>query len=342
MASHHIDKLKKEFFYKNISIGYHNCKYSQNDIINSIIQACKNKETFGEYCRTPDSDTIYRRLKPEIPELLKQFQSITKDILKYLWKKYPRERWEILVDCRDKLFYGKKGDEYVIGTKDGKKCFRFLHINVVCKKFRLTYAILPIKKGSNIVNLMKPIIEQIISIIKPFNFYADAGFASGAFIQMIQQFRLPYVIRIKSNGDIGRYIDQGKTSEIHYYTLLNGKRIFFHAKFGKKDTRKWALATSHYRTQSNHLWDWYSDRWEIENGFKTQDRVELKTCSRFCKMRLFSQMVTALLYIFWNLWRIISSVYYTIKQFVRIIFQKIILSTRSKILKIWVNGLRIG
>lgn len=330
MNRNNIDKLKKDFFYKNISIGHHNTKYSQGDIINSIINACKNKETIGEFCREPDSDTIYRRLKPEIKDLIKQFHVVTKRILTYLWKRFPRERWEILVDCRDKLFYGKKGDEYVMGTKDGKKCFRFMHINIVCKKCRITYSIIPIKKGSNKVKLLRPILKDILGIIKPFNFYADAGFASGEMIKMIQSFRIPYVMRIKSNGDIGRYIDEGKTYEVHHYELHDKTRVYFHAKFGlNKEGKKWALATSHYRTQSHHLWNWYSNRWEIENGFKTQDRIELKTASRFCKMRLFCQMVTALLYILWNIWRVISNVYYTIKQFLRIIAYKMLFYFKS-------------
>jgi len=339
MTRNHIDKLKKSFFYKNVSIGHHNSKYSQGDIIQSIIKACKNKETIGEYCREPDSDTIYRRIKPEVKELIQQYQVTTRPILNYLWKRYPRERWEILVDCRDKIYYGRKGDEYVMGTKDGKKCFRFMHINLVCKKCRVTYAVLPIKKGSNKVKLLKPILEEILEIIRPFNFLADAGFASGEMIKMVQKFRLPYVIRIKSNGDIGRYIDDGKTHEVHYYELQDKSRVYFHAKFGIKDENKWALATSHYKTQSNHLWNWYSDRWEIENGFKTQDRIELRTGSRFCKMRLFCQMVTALLYVIWNLWRLFSSVYYTIKQFVRIIICKILFDSNSKYRKLLIRYL---
>lgn len=332
MTRHHIEKLKKAFFYKNISIGYHNSKYSQEDIINSIVRACKNKETIGEYCREPDSDTVYRRLTPEIKELLQDFQGTTKPILTYMWKKYPRERWEILVDNRDKLFYGKKGDDYVTGTKEGKKCFRFMHVTAVCRKCRITCAIIPLKKGSNKVKLLKPVLEWMLKIIKPFNFLADAGFGSGEMIKLIQKLRLPFIIRIRAIGDILRYIEEGKTTEVHYYELKEKSRVYFHAKFGIDDSGKcWALATSHYRTQAHYLWNWYGRRWEIENSFKTQDRVELKTASRYCKVRLFCQMVTALLYITWNLWRIISNTYYTIKQFLRLIVCKLLFGSYSEL-----------
>lgn len=325
MTRYNIDKVKKNFFYKNVTIGYHNREYSQGDVINSIVKACKNKETIGEYCREPDSDTIYRRLKPEIKELIQQFQATTKPILQYMHRKFSRERWEIIVDPRDKLFYGKKGDEYVIGTKEGKKCFRFMHIIIVCRKCRVTCAIIPLKKGSNKVKLLKPVLAWILQITKPFNFLADASFGSGELIRLIQKLRLPFVIRIRAVGDIKRNIELGKTSEVHYYELEDKSRVYFHAKFGKdKDGKCWALATSHYKTQSNHLWDWYSRRWEIENAFKTQDRIGLKTASRYCKMRLFCEMVTALLYVMWNLWRIIIYVYHTIKQFVRLVVCKLL------------------
>jgi hypothetical protein len=328
MTSNHIDKLKKNFFYKNISVGQHNVTYKQADILKSIIQASNSKETIGEHCREPDSDTIYRRLKLNINELIYQFQETTKQILTFMWKRFPRERWEILVDTRDKLFYGKKGDEYVIGTKEGKKCFRFLAVTAVCRKCRVTCAIMPIKKGSKKVKILKPILEWILKIIRPFNFLADAGFGSGKFIKMIQKLRLSFVIRVRAIGDIKRYIEQGKTIEVHHYELKDKSRVYFHAKFGKdKNGNCWALATSHYRTHSNHLWEWYSRRWEIENSFKTQDRVELKTASRYCKMRLFCQMITALLYVIWNIWRIICRVYYTIKQFVRLVVCKLLFST---------------
>jgi len=107
-----IHKIKKEFFYKNVSIGYHNREYSQGEIVQSIIQLCKHGETINEYCTTPSSDTIYRRLQLGINELIQLYQEVTLPLLIYYAKKYRRERWEIILDPRDELFYGKKGDDY--------------------------------------------------------------------------------------------------------------------------------------------------------------------------------------------------------------------------------------
>jgi len=330
-----IHKIKKEFFYKNVSIGYHNREYSQGEIVQSIIQLCKHGETINEYCTTPSSDTIYRRLQLGINELIQLYQEVTSPILAYYAKKYKRERWEIILDPRDEVFYGKKGDEYVIGTKDGEKCFKFLHIILCCRFIRIPVVIIPLKKGDNKVEIIKPILKKILKIVKPFNLLADAGFGSGEFIKLIQKLRIPYVIRIRAIGDIERYIKQGKTYEIHYYELEDKSRVYFHAKFGKDENGNcWALATSHYKAHSNHLWQWYSKRWEIENAFKTQDRVKFKTASRYCKMRLFAQMVTALLYLMWNIWNLISKIYFTIKQFVRLIIYKLWFDSREEIDKL--------
>lgn len=335
MTCTNIDKLKKEFFYKNVSIGYHNREYSQGEIVQNIIQLCKHGETIAEYCTAPSSDTLYRRLRLDIYELMQLYQEVIFPILVYYAKKYQRERWEIILDPRDEVFYGKKGDEYVIGTKDGEKCFKFLHIILRCRFIRIPVAIIPLKKGDNKVGIIKPILKKILKIVKPFNLLADAGFGSGEFIKLIQKLRIQYVIRIKAIGDIERYIKQGKTYEIHYYELEDKSRVYFHAKFGMDEKGNcWALATSHYKTHSNHLWQWYSKRWEIENAFKTQDRVKFKTASRYCKMRLFAQMVTTLLYLIWNIWNLISKIYFTIKQFVRLIIYKLWFDSREEIDKL--------
>lgn len=339
MTKINIDKLKKEFFYKNVSSGYHNRDYSQGEIVQCIIQLCKHGETIAEYCTAPSSDTIYRRLQLDINELLQLYQEVTFPILAYYVKRYSRERWEIILDPRDEIFYGEKGDDYVIGTKDGKKCFKFLHIILRCRFIRIPVVIIPLKKGDNKVDITKPVLENILKIVKPFNLLADAGFGSGEFISLIQKLRLHYVIRIKAIGEIKRYIKERKTSEVHHYDYKdkNGNtcRVYFHAKFGMDENDNcWALATSHYKTHSNHLWEWYSKRWEIENAFKTQDRVKFKTASRYCKMRLFAQMVTALLYLMWNIWNLISKIYFTIKQFVRLIIYKLWFDSREEIDKL--------
>lgn len=335
MSTINIDKLKKEFFYKNISVGHHNRKYTRGEIVQSIVQLCKHGETISEYCTAPSSDTIYRRLKLGINELIKLYEEVSFPILEHYAKRYRRERWEIIIDPTDELFYGKKGDEYVIGTEDGNKCFRFIEVIVCCRRIRLPVAIFPLKKGDSKVEILKPVIEKILKVVNPFNLLADAGFGSGEFIKMVQSLRLPFVIRIKAIGDIKRYIEAGMTNEVHFYELESKERVYFHAKFGMSENGNcWALATSHYKTHSNHLWDWYSRRWEIENSFKTQDRIQFKTASRYCKMRLFAQMVTALFYLIWNIWRLISKVYFTIKQFVRLIICKLWFGSREEIDKL--------
>ena len=331
MAYHQIDKIKKGFLYKNVSVGHHNTKYEQADIINSIIQLCKHGETIGEYCISPSSDTIYRRLNLDIDELSSSYQDATFPILSYFAKKYARERWELIVDSTDDLFYGKKGDEWVMGTKEGKKCFRFKHVILVCRKIRIPVAIVPVKKGTDKVKLLEPILKRVLQIIRPFNVLADAGYGDGAMLKLLQRLRLDFVVRVRAIGDILRFIEQGKTSEIHSFELDDKSRVYFHVKCGKDDKgNPWALATSHFHSHANHLWNWYSKRWEIENAFKTQDRVQFKTASRFCKMRLFAQMVAALMYLMWNPWRLLSSLYYTIKQFVRLIIAILFFGTRAE------------
>lgn len=331
MTSHHIDNIKKDFLYKNVSVGHHNTEYNKADIINSIIQLCKHGETIGEFCNAPSSDTIYRRLELDIDELVSSYQETTIPILIYFARKYPRERWEVIADSTDDLFYGKKGDEWVMGTKEGKKCFRFKHLIVACRKVRIPVAIVPVKKGTDKVKLLEPILRKILKILQPHNFLADAGYGDGAMLKLLQTLRLNFIIRIRAIGDILRFIEQGKNSEIHSYELEDKSRVYFHVKCGKDQKgNAWALATSRYKLHSNHLWDWYGNRWEIENAFKTQDRVQFKTASRYCKMRLFAQMVSALLYLMWNLWRLLSQIYYTIKQFIRLVVTILFFGTRAE------------
>ena len=146
MTKPNIDKLKKEFFYKNISVGYHNRKYTRGEVVQSILQLCKHGETIGEYCTAPSSDTLYRRLKLEIKELVELYQEVVFPIAEYYYKMYPREKWEIILDPTDEIFYGKKGDEYDLGTENGEECFRFGQIIIACRKIRIPVAIFPIKR----------------------------------------------------------------------------------------------------------------------------------------------------------------------------------------------------
>jgi hypothetical protein len=331
MKCYHIDNIKKYFLYKNVSVGHHNTEYSQAEIINSIIQLCKHRETIGEFCSTPSSDTIYRRLELDINELVSSFQDVTFPVLSYFARMYPRERWELIFDSTEDLFYGKKGDEWVMGTKEGKMCFRFKQIILACRKIRIPIAIVPVKKGTDKVKLLEPILRNVLKIVVPFNVLADAGYGDGATLKLLQGLRLNFVIKVKVAGKIKRYIKEGKTSEIHSFELEDKSQVYFHVKCGEDEHGNgWALATSHCNSHTNHLWKWYSKRWEIENAFKTQDRVQFKTASRYCKMRLFAQMVSALLYLMWNLWRLLSNIYYTIKQFVRLIVCILIFGSRAE------------
>ena len=320
MADHHINELKKKFFYKNISKGHHNTQYSQEEILCTVVQLCKHGETIGEYCDTPSSDTIYRRLKLDIEELISSYEDVTFPILKHFLKKYSRERWDIVIDPTEEEFFGKKGDEHVMGNKEGGKCFKFLHVVVSCRRARIPVSIVPLKKGCDKVNILRRILKKLLKVVKPFNFLADAGFGDGPTIKLLQQLKLNFVVRVKVAGEIKRFIEKGKHYDVHSFELADKSRVYFHVKCGKqRNGDGWALATSHYKTHSNHLWSWYGRRWEIENAFKTQDRVQFKTASRYCKMRLFAQMVTALLYLLWTIWNCFSSLYYTIKRFVRLI-----------------------
>lgn len=343
-----IDNIRKEFFKKCVSVGYHNVRYAWAEIAVTIaVQAWRRQtlEALPDEEATPSADTVRRRL--ELGEGWDDFfHGAMFACLKVLARCYRRLVWSIQIDETYDGYYGKHLKE-VLETPEGKEImkyllkykpktrkgctgsFGFLVVMVRSKKILLPVAIIPIWKKMRYEPALEPLLKEMRHLLPRAPILADRGFGQrAAFFRMLERVGGPYCIRFKKHGKrIKKRVDAGIRQFNHWYGT-GASKVLLTIRVGKdKEGKTYIFATTY--TEKDRRWAWlrqlYKGRWGIENMFKFCDRVQLPTSSINPRMRLFCQMLAHLLFALWQLQRLITpKVYLAIQRFVYLCVQALL------------------
>lgn len=337
-----IDGIRKEFFKKCVSVGYHNVRYTWAEIAVSIAEQAWRRqavEALPDDEGNPSADTVRRRIELE-EGWADFFHESMFACLRVLVRCYHRLVWSIQIDETYDGYYGKHLKE-VLKSPEGqviikyllkykpktkKGCtgsFGFLVVMVRSKKILLPVAIIQIRKKMRYEPSLEPLLKRMRQVLPHAPILADRGFGQRAgFFSMLERIGGPYCIRFKKHGKrIKKRVDAGIRQFSHWYGKGLSK-VLLTIRVGKdKEGKTYIFATTY--TEKDKRWTWlrqlYKGRWGIENMFKFCDRIQLPTSSIKPRMRLFCQILAHLLFALWQLQRLITpKVYLAIQRFVHL------------------------
>lgn len=324
-----IDNIRKEFFKKCVSVGYHNIQYAWPEIAATIVeQAWKGQaiEAVPLEEGEPSADTVRNRLELE-GEWDEFFHEALYGCFTVVVRCYPRLVWSILIDETYDGYYGKHIKE-LLETPDGeeimahllrhkpetkKGCtgsFGFLVVMARSKKILLPIAIFPIRKKMRYEPLLEPLLKRMRRILPHAPILADRGFGQrAAFFGMLERVGGPYCVRFKRHGkSIKKRMENGVRQFSYWYGKGDAK-VLLTLRVGKDREGNLYLFATTYK-EKDKTWVWlrqlYKGRWGIENMFKFCDRVQLPTSSIKPRMRFFCQILAHLLFALWQFQRLLT------------------------------------
>lgn len=334
-----IDKLRNEFFKISLSAGYHNIKYSWQEIMLMILSCIRSLESFEEGAKAPSAQTLRDRLVLD-SDWLEYFQASMLKLALFAFKKFSRVSWYLSIDETHTSFFGKRKKlnqelkaqglkEYVHGytnkTPGATGSFRFLIISLCCSKIRIPLAIKIIGVGESYNPWLKNHLEKFIIAFPKTIMLADRGFAKVWFFEMLEELKAQYVVRtpLKKKENKNKvllgvdkfqyWMKQAKTNNKILLTVVVAK---------DKKNRKYYLATNIENKHNKTILKIYLERWDLENIFKDSDRVELPTSSRNPLMRLFCVTTALLMFTLWQHKRLFAKPF-SLRTFIKKIIDSI-------------------
>jgi len=330
-----IDKIRKTFFKKSLSVGHHNIKYSWMQLMTMILSCVRSMETFEEGAKSPSAQTIRDRLLLN-GAWLEYFHEAMWKIAQLMVRQRSRYKWYVSIDEQflpffgdrkalnkklQKQGFGKMLHGYTAKIRGATGSFCFLTISLCAYGIRIPVAVRIMKVGEHYKPWLKPLLIKLLKLKKDAIVLADRGFGKAAwFYQMLGEIGAKYVVRIplrkkenknKVKNGCKRYMywmNEDKTNEKVLLTVFIAK---------DKDSKKYYLASNIEDKTGRELLAIYLNRWDLENLFKDTDRIKLPTSSPNPQMRLFSVAVSFLVFTLWQLERLINHQRTTLRTYVK-------------------------
>jgi hypothetical protein len=326
MTCNHINKIKKEFFHKCVSVGKSNTKHKYGKIVSTLVYLASQGKSLEE-SKEVSPDTLGRRTlvgNHVDAEWFETFNANALQLVRFITKANQRVNWKLLIDDSDDPFYGDV--KKLLFELESNGLLNFLYEHKTEKgatgSFKYTMIALSSKAGTFPVFIMPkirdvdqlPIVEEVLKVAKQqcrdLTVLADRWFGHGRFIDMLQRLNLPFCIRLKESGDLKDLKKSGRKFVWHSFTINKGGiekevnfRVYVHRP---RSGGTFLLAASSKTGESYWARYLYKSRWGIENAFKQGDRIQLKTSSRNPMMRLFVFVFAQFLFLLYQLKRLLQ------------------------------------
>ena len=332
-----IDRIRNEFFKKSISVGYHNAKYTWEQIMLVIIYLIRCLETIEGGTKSPSAQTIRDRLNL-LGGWLESFGDSMMKIAQWAVKRFNNLKWFISIDETHTPFFGdrkklnkelvkKKIGKFVFGYKNNVKgatgSFCFLIVSLCCSKIRIPIAVKMIKVGERYKPWLKIVLTKLLELAPKAIILADRGFGKSAwFYKLMEELEAKYIVRIPvRKKESKNKIALGKKHFQQWMKDTRTKEKFLLDIFVAIDNenRVYLLASNITDKSPRQLLKAYLNRWDLENIFKDADRVELDTSSRNPLMRFYCVVTSFLLFTLWQVDRILKKIKVSLRGFVKCI-----------------------
>lgn len=284
------------------------CRYSQEDIVDSLLAAAVKQESLEYVSHSPSSDTVFLRIKSAItPQILKLVvRSLRPDI---------EDEVDVAIDGHDEMYYGHE-TVGIVGTKEklgSHAAFKYLVVKIISKGIEYIVDIVEMFDGGVTESTIASI-EELRKIYRIRKVVADGEFYSIKLVRYLQDTDIKWVIRYRTFAALEalklRCNVPYKNSNIRL-TLgkefdEDGKDFFiyrFRGRKNKKGKRTDFYVASNIETGGQTIRNIVKRRWRIETGFREVNRVKIKTCTRNHLLRMLFYTIACFLYNAWILVR---------------------------------------
>ena len=212
------------------------------------------------------------------------------------------------IDTSDVEYYGKDS-EYVHftvkkrGLKFHKiKVLRFASISIVARRFKLTLAVFPVKRGEKAETTVDKLLREIPSGLKVRAVLMDKGYYYTEVFKTFEKHNLAYIVPVKRYPQMDQLYQLGEATGVwrYKYTMNLGKETQYKINvyledMGFEDYIGFASNMDMKNRDFNTLSSAYQIRWNAENGYKESNTYRIKTNSRNHAYRTLIYMISHLL-----------------------------------------------
>jgi hypothetical protein len=284
------------------------CRYSVEDIGESLLLAALRKESLNDVAKSPDSDTVFWRIK----------NAITGDIVRSMIRRLRpavEGMVKLAVDGHDDPSYvaDPKGTVGVVGTKPKAGthyAYKFLVFKIISGKKEYIVDVVQLFNGS----MTDPTILALEELRKIYDIglvVMDGEFHSTKLLEYLENdAKIDYICRRPScealdNLDLKyntpyRYSEllplmpeRQNPLEIDYYVYK------FEGRKNKKGESKDFYLASNMDMSGKKLRKLFRHRWKIETFFREANRVKIRTSTKNPLLRVFFYAISCALYNIW-------------------------------------------
>jgi Transposase DDE domain len=329
-----IQRIKKKFYPMFDFNQGHNVTISTPEkILDCIVHASVTHDFVENGTQTlrlmkndiPAPRTIrYHLGKLGVENILSQFNMISDE----LYQTANKQRWfinkvDLAIDTHDWMYYGNENDDMVLGTqpKNGTSyAYKFATINLVQNGIRFTLKALPIKKYSEICDVVEELIKYAMQKVKIRKIYLDRGFYSVPIVRMMKRLHVHYIIQAQKSTGIKKVIEKNKDKKliVEDYIMKRKRK----APSGKEKVKLFILPKRKKENESvcfitdldinernaKYYAEDYRRRWGIETSYRVKkDAFRPRTTSKNYAIRLFFFLFSVCFYNLWVLINIVQS-----------------------------------
>lgn len=280
------------------------CRYSQEDIVDSLLAAAIQKESLEYVSHSPNSDTVFYRIGSMMtPKILK---SVVKSLR-------PEIETEVVfgVDGHDDMYYGYETTG-IVGTKEklgSHMAFKYLVFKVISKGKEYIVDIVEMFDGS-VTEATITALKELMTVYRIKRIVADGEFYSADLVRYLQSIGIDWVIRSRSfaalesldlrcnipykNSDLRLHMGKVDDTTVKDYSIyrLRGRK-------NKKGERRNFYVASNLETSGQTIRRILKTRWRIETGFREINRVKIKTCTKNHLLRMLFYVIACYVYNVW-------------------------------------------
>ena len=309
--SNPIKNAVKSFLDKSLSEVGANTQFSTTVIVKLLIEAAITHDSMKEIARTPDSDSVFKRLEHATLELINAaFEQHIRALFKNTGDYFRRGKVYLAFDETYEEYFGKQKTAWIWGYKPKKGatgCFKFLVVSIVKNNRRYVLGAVPVHIGYNkekTVALMLEFTKKFVSI-KAILF--DKGFYSAKLVEQLENNGYSYVILVPKNKKTKKYLEQEGSTFEHDMQLRN-KQGKYWLNLKIKVARNvyehnWMILTNLDYRNTTQLVNLYKKRWNIENVFRITDKIRLRTNSTNIVIKTIFFIVALIIYNVWQWFR---------------------------------------
>jgi hypothetical protein len=247
-------------------------------------------------------------------------------------------RATVAIDINEAEYWGKE-DEYVFykrGKVKNSHYLRYATISLVDTRIKCTIAVLPLKKGDDMLDVVRELLDQARRLVKVDYVLLDRGFYDYRIMKMIEGMNSYYIIPFRRTQAIKKHMtDKEKCHLLYTLNRVHSYRYTTHLYLQRdRSVEGYAGVVSNKHVEDERI-DWileyYMKRWNIENSYKEINHYRIKTSSPKKQYRLLLYALAHLLVNTIQLLRTANNMhirYYELKKMIPHLLEEITNSIR--------------